>query len=247
MTAPHEFSTDEERWTPIQLLLWIATRSRRFMEALEGVPLIHLEERLGRLQRENHAPHPMTLSNALQDFRQEIECGSLRGLGWKLPLANGGTLSTPRIHEFALMDNSVRAVDIVRAWPAWPSALAWNAAKAPPWQPRSGIPKGWIRKLSAADYLPFSEVVKLLAFGPPKMAIGLPRVEEEAERLRAGIAIVDAAGNSEIQLIGTPCERWETQPHLVRQLGPRMRIEPETLRELAPVPFGDHNWLGPRR
>src|SRR5262245_4465756 len=154
MTAPHEFSTDEERWTPIQLLLWIATRSRRFMEALEGVPLIHLEERLGRLQRENHAPHPMTLSNALQDFRQEIECGSLRGLGWKLPLANGGTLSTPRIHEFALMDNSVRAVDIVRAWPAWPSALAWNAAKAPPWQPRSGIPKGWIQNFQQLTICP---------------------------------------------------------------------------------------------
>ena len=75
----------------------------------------------------------------------------------------------------------------------------------------------------------------------------MSRVEEEAERLRAGIAIVDAAGNSEIKLIGTPCERWETQPHLVRQLGPRMRIEPETLRELAPVPFGGCDWLGHRR
>src|SRR5262249_9396239 len=103
------------------------------------------------------------------------------------------------------------------------------------------------RKLPAADYLLFAEVIKLLAFGPPKMAIGLSRVEEEAERLRAGIAIVDAASKGEITLVGTPCERWETPPHLLRQLGPRMRIEPETLRELAPVPSGGGDWLGPRR
>jgi hypothetical protein len=217
------------------------------MEALEGVPLIHFEERLGRLQRENHAPHPVTLSNALQEFRQEIERRTLCGSASEFPLANDGTLAMSSAHDFVRNDASFRAADVMRTWPKWPPALAWNAAKAPPWQPRSGIPKGWIRKLSAADYLPFAEVVKLLVFGPAMMAIGLPRVEEEAERLRAGIAIVDAAGNSEIKLVGTPCERWETQPHLLRQLGPRMRIEPNTLRELASVPFGDHNWLGPRR
>ena len=32
-----------------------------------------------------------------------------------------------------------------------------------------------------------------------------------------------------------------------RQLGPRIRIEPETVRELAPVPFCGQDWLGPHR
>jgi hypothetical protein len=142
MTAPHEFSTDEERWTPLQLLLWIATRSRRFMEALEGVPLIHFEERLGRLQRENHAPHPVTLSNALQEFRQEIERRTLCGSASEFPLANDGTLAMSSAHDFVRNDASFRAADVMRTWPKWPPALAWNAAKAPPWQPAKWDPKG---------------------------------------------------------------------------------------------------------
>jgi hypothetical protein len=32
------------------------------MAALEGIPLMLLEERLGRLQNQHHSPHPMTLN-----------------------------------------------------------------------------------------------------------------------------------------------------------------------------------------
>jgi hypothetical protein len=148
-------------------------------------PISSLEEGLGRLQRENHAPHAMTLANALQEFRREVERGRLRTLACELPPANGSTPATFNIPEFALGNNSWRAADILRAWPAWPPALVWNAATASSWQMRSGIPKGWLKTLPADHYLPLAEVVKFLAFGPRKIPIGLSQVEEQAEKLRA--------------------------------------------------------------
>jgi hypothetical protein len=242
----HGILAEKERWSPIQVLLWIATRNRRFMKALKGLPISSLEECLWRLRSENHAPNAMTLANALQEFRREVECGSLRTLNCELPPKNGCAPATFNIPEFALRTDSWRAADVLRAWPAWPPAPAWNAATASSWQPRSGIPKGWIKTLPADRYLPLAEVVKILAFGPEKMAIGLSLVEEQVERLRAGIAIVAAAGKGKIKFVGMLCERCKGQPHLLRQRGPRILIESETLRELAPVPFGGEGWLGPR-
>jgi hypothetical protein len=247
MTAPHEFSTDEERWTPIQTLIWIATRSRRFMDALKRLPLSSVEDRLWRIQSENHSPHPMILSHALLALREEAKRGHIPGLDKTFPRESDATIGMLNVHDFARLDISFRAADVLRTWPGWPPALAWNAAKTRPWQAPTGIPKGWIRNLLPADYLPFAEVVKLLASGPTKMAIGLPRVEEEAERLRVGIAIVDAAAKGKVTLVGTPCERLENAPHLLHQLSPRTLIEPSTLHDLSPVPLGGGDWLGPRR
>jgi hypothetical protein len=241
-----ENSLEEEPWTPVAVVLWIATRSRRFMGLLEGLPLTFLEEHLGHLQRENHSPHPMTLSNALLAFRQEVERGSIRGLEWPFPRANNGTLPMFNIHELALMGGSFRAADVLRTWPDWPPTLAWNAAKARPWQAQKGIPKAWIRTLPAGDYLPFADVGDLLAFGTAKMAIGLSDIEEQAAKLRAGIAIINAAVEGAIKLVGTPCERWPVEAHLLRQTGPRVLIESEALEDLIPVPFGGRDWLGPR-
>jgi len=68
-----------------------------------------------------------------------------------------------------------------------------------------------------------------------------------AAQLRAGIAIVNAAIEGKVELVGTPCERLRTQPHLLRQTGHRIVIEAETLHDLKPVPFGGRDWLGPRR
>jgi hypothetical protein len=245
--STQENSLEEERWTPVAVVLWIATRSRRFMGILEGLPLTSLEDRLGRLQRENHSPHRMTLSNALLAFRQEVEPGSMGGLGWTFPSANNGTLPMFNIHELALTGGSLRGADVLRMWPDWPPTLAWNAAKARPWQAQNGIPKGWIRTLPAGDYLPFADVGDLFAFGRAKMAIGLSDIEEQAARLRAGIAIINAAVEGAVKLVGTPCERWPIEAHLLRQTGPRVLIGPEALEDLIPVPFGGRDWLGPRR
>src|ERR1700732_379953 len=68
-----------------------------------------------------------------------------------------------------------------------------------------------------------------------------------AAQLRAGIAIINAAIESRIKLAGTPCERLQTHPHLLRQIGHRIAIGSETLHDLIPVPFGGRDWLGPRR
>ena len=48
------------------------------------------------------------------------------------------------------------------------------------------------RSLPAGDYLPFADVVALVAFGWAKMAIGLSDIDEHAAQLRAGIAIINA-------------------------------------------------------
>lgn len=150
------------------------------------------------------------------------------------------------VYELAPMDISFRAADVLRTWPDWPLTLAWNAAKTRPWQAPRGISKAWIRSLPAGDYLPFANVVDLVAFGPAKVAIGLSDIDEHAAQLRAGIAIISAI-EGKIKLAGTPCERLRTPPHLLGQTGHRVAIEAETLHDLKPVPFGGRDLLGPRR
>jgi hypothetical protein len=245
MTYLHEISI-EERWSPVQVLLWIATRSRRFMDALEGVPLIHLEARLGRVQRENHSPYPLTLSDALREFRQEVERGSIGGRG-TFRRERDGTLPKFNMPEFSLMEISFPSTDVLRTWPDWPATLAWKAAKARPWQAPVAVSRAWMRSLPPGEYVPLADVVDLLAFGPTKMAIGLSQIDEHTARLRAGIAIINAAIEGKVALAGTPCERLLTHPHLLRQTGHRIVIESEALDDAAPVLFGGRDWLGPRR
>jgi hypothetical protein len=55
------------------------------------------------------------------------------------------------------------------------------------------------------DVRPFADVVALVAFGPAKMAIGLSDIDEHAAQLRAGIAIMNAAIEGTIKLVGTAC------------------------------------------
>jgi hypothetical protein len=237
---------EEERLSPIAVLLWIATRSQNFMRALEGLPHISLEAQLCQLQRENHSPHRMTLANALTAFRQELERGSLRAFERPGSPASDGALLMSNIDALGLMDIAFRAADVVRIWPEWPVTRAWNAAKERLWQPQQGIPKGTLKTLPAADYLPFAEVARMLAFGRGKTALGLSDIEEEAALLRAGLALIKAAAGGAVRFIGMPCERLPAAPHLLRQMGSRIPIGPEVLADLGPVPFGGRDWLGPR-
>ena len=62
----------------------------------------------------------------------------------------------------------------------------------------------WIGSLPAGDYLPFADVAALVAFGPAKVAIDLTDTDEHAAQLRAGIAIINAAIEGTIKLVGTP-------------------------------------------
>lgn len=160
--------------------------------------------------------------------------------------ATNGALVMAKMHELAFLEISFRAADVVRIWPEWPATLAWNAAKERPWQPQPAIPKGTLKTLLAADYLPFAEVARMLAFGRGKTALGLSDIQEEAALLRAGLALIKAAAGGAVRFIGMPCERWPAAPHLLRQTGPRIPIEPEVLADLGPVPFGGRDWLGPR-
>ena len=105
-----EASLEEDQWSPVQVLIWIATRSRRFMDALRGLPLSFAEDRLWRLQSENRSPHPMNLSNALLAFREEVERGCIDGLEWKFPRAKDGTFCKFNVNEFALMDRAPRKI-----------------------------------------------------------------------------------------------------------------------------------------
>jgi hypothetical protein len=195
-----------------------------------------------------HPPGYLTASGTASPNRRDkaVERRRIGGLEWTLR-AKDGTICKFNVHEFALMDISFRAADVLRTWPDWPPTLAWNAANTRPWLAPRGISKVRIRSLPAGDYLPFADVVDLGAFGPAKMATGLSDIDEHAAQLRAGIAIINAAIESRIKLAGTPCERWQNPAHLLRQTGHRIAIGSETLHDLIPVPFGGRDWLGPRR
>src|SRR5580704_13516629 len=66
-------------------------------------------------------------NSALLAFREEVERGRIRGLEWEFPRAKDGTICMFNMYEFALMDISFRAADVLRTWPDWPATLAWNA------------------------------------------------------------------------------------------------------------------------
>ncbi len=236
----------EERWSPVAVLTWIVTRSKRFVAELDGLGFATADARLWQLQSKNHSPDRMTLANALFAFRQELESGSIRPCERPGSLATDGMLLVAKIDELALMDISFRAEEVQQIWPRWPAARAWAMANAYPWQPPRGSAKLCIRSLSVGEYIPFAEAADVLAFGQTKMAVGLSDLEERAALLRAGLAITRAAAEGQVMLIGVSCERLPAAPHLLRKTGPRIAIGPEVLGDLAPVPYGGRDWLGPR-
>jgi hypothetical protein len=242
-----EAAIDEERWSPIALLVWIAARSRRFVEALKDLPLALAEDGLWRLRRDNCAPYAISLGDALNAFRGEAQRGGAPGLEQAFRREDDGSTCAFDIHEFARMDIAVPVADAVRIWPRWRASLAWDSAKARPWRPPQGFSRAWIRSLPNAEYLPFPDVVDVLAFGPARAAIGLSELEEHAAHLRAGVAILNAAAKGEIKLLGATCERLSDHPHLVRRTGGLLVIDGDALRDLIPVPYGGRDWLGPRR
>ena len=71
------------------------------------------------------------------------------------------------------------------------------------------------------------------------MAIGLSDIDEHAAQLRAGIAIINAAIEGKIKLVGTPCARWQTEAHLLRLTGHRIAIGSLIPFERSLSPFVD--------
>jgi hypothetical protein len=233
---------EEERWSPVEALIWIATRSRRFVDALKGLPMYVAEDRLWRLRRETFAPYAVSLPDALSAFREQAQRAGVPGLE-EFSRRDDGSVRGLNIFEFALMDISILAADAIRVWPDWQAILAWNAAKTRPWRRPKGFSRAWIRSLPRTEYLPFADVADVLAFGPARAAIGLSEIEEHAARLSAGVAIVSAAVRGEVKLVGAPCERLKEHPHLVRQTGRLLAIDSDALHDLIPVPYGGRDWL----
>src|SRR3984893_8728407 len=80
---------------------------------------------------------------------------------------------------------------------------------------------------------------KAVACGWAKMTIGLSDIDEHAAQLRAGIAIINAAIEGKIKLVGTPCARWQTEAHLLRLTGHRIAIGSLIPFERSLSPFVD--------
>jgi hypothetical protein len=246
MTLP-EMAFEEEYWSPVAVLAWIVTRSRRFAAELNRLPFAAAEGRLWQLQRENHSLYAGGLSCGLAALRQEAERGSLSGSPWQFLYASDGALRNVDVQEFASMAISFRAEEVRQIWPEWPAARAWRMANAHPCRPPRGSSKIWIRSLFVGENIPFADVTSVLAFGQAKMAVGLSDLEERTEELRAGLAITRAAAEGLVKFTGVPCERLANPPHLLRRTGLRIPIGPEVLCDLGPVPYGGRDWLGPRR
>jgi hypothetical protein len=177
----------------------------------------------------------------LQDFTfHDTDCFTPKGSGLGIPNPDGSRDRwTWKAVTFARQD-------VLRVWADWPAFSAWNLARTHAWQPPCGISADWLKNLAPGQYVSLSDAVDLLAFGRGKMAIGLAEIDERAAQLRAGIALINAGIEGKVELLGTPCERLQTHPHLLRRTGRRTVIGSDTLPDLIPVPFGGRDWLGPR-
>jgi hypothetical protein len=70
------------------------------------------------------------------------------------------------------------------------------------------------------------------------------RPDAYAAQLRAGFAIINAAIEGKIKLIGTPCARWQTEAHLLRLRGHRIAIGSLIPFERSLSPFVDEPTRG---
>ena len=56
--------------------------------------------------------------------------------------------------------------DVLQVWRDWDCFLAWKQAKAHTWRPPSNLSADWIKDLPPGQYVPLSDAIDLLAFGP---------------------------------------------------------------------------------
>jgi hypothetical protein len=139
--------------------------------------------------------------------------------------------------------------DLLRLWPDWPCFAAWKQAKAHEWRPPQTLSPQSLKSISHGKYLPLDEVVKLLAFGPDLLPVGLDAPSVLAARLSAGRALFSAAGDGKVEALGYAVYRVPTLSHHLAHVGTTLlsKIEQAALREMTLVIDGAPDWIGPQK
>jgi hypothetical protein len=137
--------------------------------------------------------------------------------------------------------------DLLRLWPELPCFAAWKQAKAREWRLPQKLSPESLKSISHGKYLPLDEVVKLLAFGPDLLPVGLDAHTVLVARLNAGLALFSAAGDGKVELLGYAVYRVPSNNRLAQVGTTLSKIEPAPLREMTLVIDGAADWIGPQQ
>jgi hypothetical protein len=141
--------------------------------------------------------------------------------------------------------------DLLRLWPEQPCFAAWKQAKTQEWRPPQKLSPESLKGISHGKYLPLDEVVKLLAFGPDLLPVGLDAHSVLVARLNAGLALFSAAGAGKVEVLGYAVYRVPTRPQHLAHIGTTLsklsKIEPAVLREMTLIADGAPDWIGPQQ
>jgi hypothetical protein len=177
---------------------------------------------------------------ALQDFAfHDRDCFTPKGSGLGFPNPDGSR------ERWTWKAVTFAREDVLRVWADWPVFSAWKLARVRGWEPPRGISADWLKYLPREGYVPLSDTVDLLAFGPDRLPIGLSAHEEHTARLRAGLALMLAGKDAKVTLCGKATFRLPEFPGGIAPPSMVRKIEPSELAELTLVVDGARDWLGP--
>lgn len=142
--------------------------------------------------------------------------------------------------------------DVMRTWPESGFFSAWKKAKAKAktttWVAPSDLSPTIVDRLSSGNHVGLGDAVDLLAFGADMKPVGLDDLEARAQRLCAGLALMNAATSGEVEIYGHATYRMpDFPPYGIAPMARLWKIDRDVLGGSTLVIDGARDWLGPRR
>ena len=189
-----------------------------------------------------NANHGDGYTLTLQDFIfHNGDCLTPNGSGFGAPTPDGSR------DRWSWKGVSFAREDVLRVWEDWQCFLAWKQARAHPWRAPRNISADWVKNLLPGQYVPLCDAVDLLAFGRDRLPIRLSKIEEQAARLSAGLALTRAGKEAKVTLCGQATFRLPDFPGGIAPVAMLHKIDPTELADLTLVIDGERDWLGPTR
>lgn len=226
------FSTDDERWPFMAVVVWIATRcfERMRQDAAKNFP--HFENDLASWRNgvAGHLPRGFTAQQAIGELEKGIEHGIIASFAAELAISRRPHLpANPRQNSTQspdLRDLTFARTEALRLWPEYPQAIAYERANKTSWTPPSGLDNAALTMLPEGKRVPLTPTVNMLAFVQVDAPANLPEVEKITKRIQAANALFAAARDDGVTIYGTPARRRASSGQPLEPAGPPGLIAP---------------------